>query len=409
MKARVARGAVLLAGLCLLAGLVWFGAWYWPDRHLRSARTALQARDYDSARASLNRHLEKHPNSAEAHLLLAQLDRRSNRYGDALRHLDDCEDLDGPADAIELERALVAVQNGVYNARLDKLCYERLAEDDADRQYLILEALSQGFTKNYRLKEALTCLDRMLVLRPDSGFALRRRAWIYTQDKQYNRAETGYRRALEVDSKDRVARLGLAQLLLDIRKNGREAARHFERLARTRKDAAVVLGLARSWRLLGRVAGARHLLDGWLTDHPRDAIALTERARLALDQGATKEAVTLARRAVALAPFLNEANYTLFLGLNRQGRTAEAEACQQRSRRYDKDREQLAALTLRLQKAPNDPDLRCRIAQLFLRLGQEEEGLRWLVNTLRNFPRHRASQQALADFYARQGRKKRGD
>jgi tetratricopeptide (TPR) repeat protein len=405
MKLKLARRAVLLAALGLAAaGLVWFGVWYWPGRHLRTARAALRERDYAAARASLVRHLEGHPDSAEGHLLLAQLDRRANRYADALEHLDEAERLGAPEGEVDLEHALLTVQRGVYNARLDQLCYDHLARADEDRQYLILEALSQGFSKTYRLKEAKTCLDRMLVLRLDSGYALRRRAWIFFQDRQYNRAEADYRRALKVDPEDRVARLGLAQLLLDVRKNGREAARHFERLARTRRDAAVVLGLGRSWRLLGRGADARRLLDKWLADHPTDAIALTDRARLSMDRGATAEAAALLRRAVVQAPYLDEANYLLLLCAERQGRMADAEACQERMRQAKKDREELAALTARLHRTPADPDLRCRIAGLFLRLGQEEEGVRWLRTTLDNYPGHRPSQRLLADYIARHRR-----
>src|SRR5258708_15965261 len=109
---------------------------------------------------------------------------------------------------MELERALAAIQNGVYNSELDRLCYEHLSRSDSD-QYLILEALSQGFTKTYRLKEALACLERMLVLQPDSSYAFRRRAWICFQEKQYDRAEADYRRALEIDPSDTAARLWL--------------------------------------------------------------------------------------------------------------------------------------------------------------------------------------------------------
>ena len=202
------------------------GIYYWPQKHLLDARAALARRQPEAARESLLHYLAARPNSAEAHLLLAQLDRRSNKYADANAHLDACQRLGGPADGIELERALGAIQAGVYNSELDKFCYDRLSRNDAD-QYLILEALSQGFTKTYRLKEALACLERMLFLQPDSSYALRRRAWIYSQNEQPDRAEADYRRALDIDAEDMVARLGLAQILLDIRKNGLEAAEHF--------------------------------------------------------------------------------------------------------------------------------------------------------------------------------------
>jgi Flp pilus assembly protein TadD len=116
--------------------------------------------------------------------------------------------------------------------------------------------------------EALACLDRMLVLQPDSGYALRRRAWICTQFEQHDQAEADYREAVDIDSEDTVTRLGLAQILLDIRKNDLEAAEHFQRLWEGRKDATTTLGLAQSRRLAGRSEEARRLLDDWLASDP---------------------------------------------------------------------------------------------------------------------------------------------
>jgi tetratricopeptide (TPR) repeat protein len=397
---------VLLALFTLVAaGLVGLGVRSWPQWDLHKARTALERHDYEAARASLLRYLEARPDSAEAHLLLAQLDRRANRYADAALHLEACQRLGGPADSIQLERALCAIQNGVYNTELDKLCYDHLSRNDGD-EYLILEALSQGFTKTYRLKEAMACLERMLVLQPDSGYALRRRAWIFSQEDQHDRAEADYRRALEIDPEDTVARLGLAQILLTIRKSGPEAVEQFERVWSVQRDATVALGLAQSWRLAGRGEDARRLLDEWLAGHPGDALALAERGRLALDIHATEEATALLRRAIKLAPYQVEAYHTLSLCLSEQGQIAEAEECEARLKQARAEakeaKEQLTLLTRRLQGAPDDADLRCQIAQIFLRYG-EEEGLRWLLLNVQTHPTHRPSHLALADYYERQG------
>ena len=398
---------VALLGLTA-AGLTGYGIYY-SQKDLREARASLSRHDYDAARASLLRSLEVHPKSAETHLLLAQLDRRANRYLDAAKHLDACQRFGGPADAIELERGLGLIQNGVYNAELDVLCGKHLAKPDAD-QYVILEALSQGLTKTYRLKEALVCLDQMLFLQPDSAYALRRRAWIYSQIDRHDRAEADYRRALEIDGEDSVARLGLAQILLNYTKNGGEAAEHFERLWTTRKDATVAMGLARSWRLAGRRDDARHLLDNWMSEHPGDALARSERGQLAFEEGATEEAIGLLRRALAQAPYLFDAYYALYLCLTRQGKTVEAKECQQQMEQAraeaKKAKEEMAQLTRRLQHTPDDADLRCQIAKMFLRYG-EEEGVRWLLLNVQNQPNHRPSHLALADYYDNQGDKVR--
>jgi predicted Zn-dependent protease len=392
-----------MAGLGLaVAGLGLLGVYLWPETYLRAARDALDGRDYDRARVSLLRYLDARPKSAEAHLLLAQLDRRANNYQHAAKHLDACQRLGGPADSIRLERALGAIQNGVWEVEHAKVCYEHLNRGD-ENEYLILEAMSQGFVKIYRLDAALACLERMLVLQPNSNFALRRRAWIHEQSEEHDLAESDYRRAMEIDPEDRAARLGLAEILLYVRQNGPEAAKHFEGLWPAQQDSSVAVGLARSWRLVDSGDDARQLLDGWLTEHPTDALALAERGQLAVDESATEKAEALLRRAVALVPYHRDANYTLYLFLIQQGRLAEAEDCEKRIKEEKQAREQIATLTRQLRASPSDADLRCRIAQLFLNFGGEEEGVRWLLTTLQMQPRHRPSHRALAQYYQKKG------
>jgi tetratricopeptide (TPR) repeat protein len=388
------------------AGLVGAAIYSWQESDLRAARTALSSRNHEQARECLERYLQAHPKHSEAHLLLAQLDRRMNDYDGAAKHLADSQRLGCPATAIELERGLAAIQNGVYNPALDKLCADNMASADPDQQYLILEALSQGLTKTYRLKEALACLDRMLMLQPDSAFALRRRAWICSQFDNQDQAEADYRHALEIDPSDKVARLGLAQILLSVRQHYAEAADHFEQLWSVEKTAAVILGLAQSWRQVGRGSEARGLLDSWLADHPGDAAALAERGRLALDEQSVDEAEKLLRRALALAPYLVDTYYALYLCLTRQGRTVEAKECEARMQKAKEEgkaaKVEMEDLTRKLQATPDDADLRCRIGRLFLRYG-EEEGLRWLLLNVQNHPDHRPSHQALAEYYQNSG------
>jgi tetratricopeptide (TPR) repeat protein len=403
-KRRIVRLAVLLA--VAVVGLIALVVRYWPETYLHAARKALEHHQDAPARESLERYLQARPDSAQAHLLMAQLERRSNNYPEAARHLDACRRLGGPADAIELERGLALIQTGIYNSDLDALCLRHLNQKDGD-EYLILEALSQGYIKRYRLKEAAACLNRMLALQPDSGFAFRRRAWVYTQAEQQDLAEADYRRALEIDPNDTVARLGLAQILLE-NKNYPEAAEHFEHLWQIQPDPEVVFGLARSWRLVGRADDSRRLLYDWLEAHPNDGRALGERGQLAADQGNNEQAVQLLQRAVGLAPYLFDAHYTLYLCLTRLHRDSEAKQCKARMEQVKTERKQtedeMRRLTQRLQAVGDDPDLRCQIARLFLRYDQEE-GLRWLLLNVQEHPGHVASHQALADYYDQQGQK----
>lgn len=394
---------LLFLSLSAILGAVLLLAYYWPERYLRSARQALERHDFAAAHADLEHYLTARPNHAEAHFLLARLDRRANKYAAAAKHLDACQRLGGFAEKVELERALIALQNGDFDARLEEICRRHAVPGDPE-EFFILEALSHGYSKTYHLPEALFCLTRMLELQPDSGYALRRRAWIFARLHKHDEAEADYRRALEVDADDAIALLGLAQILLDVRQDGAAALEQYQRLWAVRKDSESAVGLARTLLFLGRTDEARRFLDDWLREHAEDSSALAERGKLALEERHLELAETLLRRAVVGAPDDPRANHTLYLCLIQQGKTSEAEQCQARFQQITQDTARFNNLMGRLKKDPDDPDLRCQVAEIFLRQNQAAEGERWLLATLQIHPDHRPSHQALADYYQRIGR-----
>jgi tetratricopeptide (TPR) repeat protein len=404
MRTILVRYSRLLLLLLIAAlGMALLAVHYWPETYLRSARKALERHDFLAAHADLERYLKDRPNSAETHLILARLDRRGDQYGEAIKHLDACQRLGGFAEEVELERALLALQNGDFDPRLEQICRRHAVPGDPD-EFFILEALSQGYSKTFHRSEALFCLNRMLELQPDNGYALRRRAWIYLTSHKYEEAEADYRRALEVDANDGVARLGLAQLLLDVRKDGPGAFEQFDRLWTGQKDSATTVGRARSLILLGRTDEARRLLDEWLSDNPDDAAALTEQGKLALEERHLEAAESLLRRAVKRAPSDPRANHTLYLCLIQRGKTSEAEQCQARFKQFTEDAKRLEDLSQQMKKRPEDPDLRCQIAEIFLRQNEEAEGERWLLTTLQTHPDHGPSHRVLANYYRQRGR-----
>lgn len=403
MRKLLRKPRLLLSCLFVGAGLVLVGIHYWPELYLRSARQALERRDFAAAHADLERYLAARPANAEAHLLIARLDRRANRYAEAAKHLAACQRLGGFADGVELERALLALQNGDFDARLEQICRRHAVPGDPEEFY-ILEALSHGYSKTYHLDDALFCLNRMLELQPDNGYALRRRAWIYSTLHDNAKAEADYRRALEINPGDNTARLGLAQILLDVGKDGAAALEQFDRLWAVQQDSTTAVGRARGLLLLGRSDEARQLLDDWLRGHPDDSAALTERGKLALEERELQAAESFLRRALARAPTDRLANHTLYLCLIQQGKTSEAEQCQARFHHVLKEIERLDTLMQQLKAAPDDPERRCQVAEIFLRNNQELEGERLLLDTLRLHPNHRATHRILADYYSRIGR-----
>jgi tetratricopeptide (TPR) repeat protein len=394
--------ASALAVLLLLAAAGAGGRRLWLDHLYRAAEAAHERRDFDTALDCLTRYLEADPSSGRAHFLAARAARRAARWDEAEAHLAACQRLDVPKDALALERVLMNVQRGDPSG--EPYLRERIDQDHPDTP-LILEVLIDEYVRTYRLWDALDALNDFLKRRPDDVKALLGRAYVWERMFYFADAEIDYRRALEVAPDDDEARLRFAVLLLDRRGSPAQAAEQFERLlGRRPDDPRVRLGLARGRRQQGRLDDARRLLDAVLAADPHYPGALTEMGRLAAEEEArTDEAVGWLRKAVADDPHDRQA-YTVLLGcLRRAGRDEEARAVQQTLNGLDADLKRLDELTRAALQRPRDPDLRCDLGVVFLRVGQEQEGLRWLGLALEQDPAHKGAHGALADYFERKG------
>jgi Tfp pilus assembly protein PilF len=60
-------------------------------------------------------------------------------------------------------------------------------------------------------------------------------------------------------------------------------------------------------------------------------------------------------------------------------------------------------------RTPDDPKLRREAGLICLRYGKEPEGLRWLLSALEAAPRDEPTHAALADYYERQGDRRRAE
>lgn len=403
---RLVRRLTLLALLALMAlGVAVAGSYLWVEYQFRAGRAALERRDLGAAAARLDRYLQTWPRSAPARLLRARAARLAGDFDEADRHLDECQKLTGPTDAVVLERSLVRAQRGELTPGLEQQL-RGYVEQDHPESIAILEALGLGYAQAYRLHSALWCLNHWLERQHGHVPALLRRGWVHERLRDFDKARDDYRQVLVVEPTRAAARLRLAQVLLYTAGPGEaeEAAELFEQLHGERpEDAPVVLGLAQAWKTLRRVAEAERLLDAFLADHPAEAPLLLERGRLALDQGRPAEAEALLRRAAALDPHDYQVNYSLSLALRRQGKSAEAQEHLDRAERIKADLDRMSDLTLDLQARPYDPALHTEIGRIFLRSGQPREGVLWLIGALRVDPAYRPAHQALADHYEAAG------
>src|SRR5262249_42226540 len=147
--------ALILLGLLGL-GVYVVGWSLWAEYHFQAARRELATlRDLDRrvltrVRAHLALCLEVWPRSAETHFLAARTARRAGAYGAAEQHLTQCQQLQWPAEAVTLERAMLSAQLGELAPAVEEYLLSGISKQDPD-VLLILEALTQGYLMTYRL------------------------------------------------------------------------------------------------------------------------------------------------------------------------------------------------------------------------------------------------------------------
>jgi tetratricopeptide (TPR) repeat protein len=394
---------VVVALLLVIAAAAYLaGNHLWAAYHLRAAKQALARHQLAQARAHLALCLGVWSDSGEAHLLAARAARRAGAYDEAEQQLRACERLDGVPEVLELERALAVVQRG-DPTRFDGWLLAAVDRGHPDSA-LILEALAQGYLRTYRLAQAEACLTRWLESEPENGQALLWRGDVYERRQQWTLARNDYRRAVAADPDNDAARLRLADALLNLNQAG-EAIGHYEQLRpRLPGNSAVLLGLARCRRDLGDLREARHIFDVVLSVAPHNVGALHDRGRLALQLDLPAEAEEWLLKALRLAPQDREVLYTLYQCLQARGKTEEAKEYKARLDETEAQLSRLADLTKRITAAPHDADLRCEAGRIFLKSGQDREGLRWLASALQENPRHAATHATLAAYYERHGR-----
>src|SRR5262249_60075259 len=132
-------------------------------------------------------------------------------------------------------------------------------------------------------------------------------------------------------------------------------------------------------------------LDEVLAAQPKNAEALAERGKLALQTGRAAQAEKPLRQALALAPYDRETNYTWYLCLRQLGREDEAARALEAVQRIRADLQRVSELRRRVAASPPDASLRCGGGGIFLRNGQDREGLRWLEGAPGIDPRRRAA------------------
>jgi tetratricopeptide (TPR) repeat protein len=368
---RLSVFAAGILGLLASLGFVLYiaGCQIWGSFHYRAARQAIERRDFEEAHAHLALCLEIWPRSGETHFETARAARRAGRYADAERHL--------------------------------KICKE-LKRDHPD-SVLILEALAQGYLKNYDLIRAIECLSLWLDKGPANVQALIWRGDAYERMRRLDVAIADYRQAVELDPDNEDARRLLGASLLSSH-HAVDAVAHFEWLyARRPGDPAIILGLGRCKYEIGQSEEALRLLDLALEANPRDPQALGERGKLALQLGDVAKAESCLRKAADLAPYEEEIVFSLVSCLEQQDKAQEAKTWRARLTQIEADLDRMKEVMQKIRLAPQDPTLRLEAGKLLIQNGQDQEGLRWLDSALQQDSAHGPTRDFLAQYFEKRG------
>ena len=239
-------------------------------------------------------------------------------------YLDQYQEVRGPEDeSLILERVLVRVERGELDSVLN-FCLARIERDDAGTP-LILEAMSRGYLRMYRPREAERTLTEWLQRQPDNPQALLIQGQVYDLETRQHDSIASFRRALTADPEMDDARLRLCEALMQLGLTG-EAQPHLEYLSRRLPDNLMVqVHLARVQDRMGHTEKAEALVDAVLARQPRFPPALADAASSPCAAGQTEEAEMWLRQAVALEPGDRQSHYQLSQCLEKNGKPEEAQ------------------------------------------------------------------------------------
>ncbi|MCI0682082.1 MAG: tetratricopeptide repeat protein [Gemmataceae bacterium] len=386
--------------LALLSGALGYGAyvaWHmWQVHRLRDrADSALRTGDFAKAVPPLQELLALRPNHPETLLALGQVERRRGRFDAATGHYRAYLNAGGIAEAVALEKDLRTTQSG--NLRHEQRLRLYVANDHPETD-LILEALAQGYLLNFHLNEAVAALDQLLTRQPGLLPARYWRGQALLRMRNFEEAAVAFRGVVERDPSHEEARVALADCLLVIAQP-QEARTHYAWLAAKRgSDPSVHAGLAKACFQLGELPEARRHAEAALALDAGRVDALLVRGQIEMQLERPGDAEPWLRRAAEHVPHERDAVHNYIQCLVQLDQRAEAKQWQDVFQDIDRQQKRLSELTAQIRSNPHNASLRAEVGKIFLDIGNEVEGVRWLESALRVDPGHAVTHRLLADL-----------
>jgi tetratricopeptide (TPR) repeat protein len=375
--------------------------------HLAATEKALELDDFETAIQELKQSLEADPQQAEAHFLLARTLRRADRYTEIDEHLFEAERLGWPRGQIELEDLLRAVQSRGPDPEEATRINEMIRARFPDEPY-VLETMILSCARLSRITELRYFLTHWVTHYPDDWRARLKRGLYFYEEGNVNAARLEFETVLRLrpDHPNIKRFLGLAQLKGN--HDLPQAAQYLDaHIKQHPNDVEAMDALARCQRLMGQPEACRDTLDrlfrrqrnypgAYLTQAQVEAdLNHPEFALEALQQFRQRPATSVEDAGTALKLAAD-----LYRRLNRKG---EAQAAAERSERFNKELQALTEALEEVRKGKRDPQLGRRIGEIYLGMGLEGEGRRWLQSVLHENPNDEATKRILEQY---EGRKK---
>lgn len=395
------RALVVIAAVLLVA-LILFARPLLRQYRLTMARDCLRARQIEEALTWLEAVEAANPNDGEVQFLMARARRRQGAFDSIPEHLEKARKLGFPSERLERERWLVLAQSGQLREaelHLDEL----LADPQGDAQE-ICEAFVSGYLRAYRFGRASDLLQAWEADFPNDPQPLFWRGRICQHMRRDRQALALCREALDL-APDRVdLRLELATLLAE-RHEFEEAERHFRRCAEDAPDNPdVLVGWGKCLAESRQIDRSRSLFLRALEENPSHFEALYGLGRLESRAGNKQEAVKWFQLALQQDSRHPRMRFALASALQATGQSEAAKEHYQYFVDSKRELEELDKLMDRVHEEPDLVDVRYEIGMKYMQYVSAVQGAVWLHSVLDLDPSHVPTHEALAAYYAEEGR-----
>lgn len=389
----------MLAIAAFLGGSTWIGLWWLRERQTAAIRELIADGRLDVAVRQLEQLHRSRRDDAQTCFLLAVATRRLGEFRRAERLFDEALRLRWPAPDVKRQRVLMAAQLGDPREAeaLLPVLLEQGADDDLAEQFY--EALSEGYVRAYRLREAWKSLVFWSEWRPRAAKPRLLKGAIHERLDDLPGAVAEYRELLAAHPDHLEGRVRLAQTLL--RMNEVDAAlAEFDSLGADPPDSPELwLCWGACLRRLGRSDEARvkfQRLEGRSLNAEQQSAVQAELGELELAQGDYPQAVARLEKAVERDPREPRLQFALARAYQLSNQPERAESHRQRHAELRQQSERLHEVTRRLIDDANNVELRLEAAMILRAQGFETDARGWLMSILQIDPQNAAARHAIA-------------